>query len=187
MSGLCSYLGQMGKLISLLSISCIDWCRHWTDGKICLPFVRDLKLTKNLSFPSVRKHFPQFYHLSVYHLTALQQNVVPDNHGHPVQGGRVEREVSDAQKGAIKYPPSSSYRFPLGIRFYHLISQTDSSRRRVQTKEGSWQIRCEQAVSAPMHFWGEVHDLPKHRCWWESSAKINVTGAFVDLCVAQKT
>ena len=30
------------------------------------------EMTKNLSFPSARKHFPQFYQLSVYHLTALR-------------------------------------------------------------------------------------------------------------------
>ena len=61
----------MGKLLSHLSISCIDWCRHWTNGKICLPFVQDLKLTKNLNFPSACKHFPQFSHLTKDHLTAL--------------------------------------------------------------------------------------------------------------------
>ena len=47
------------------------WCRHWTNGKNFLPFVQDLKLTKNLDFPSACKHFPQFSHLTEDRLTGL--------------------------------------------------------------------------------------------------------------------
>ena len=55
------------------------WCRHWTNGKNFLPFVQDLKLTKNLDSPSACKHFPQFSHLTEDRLTALPRNLFRDS------------------------------------------------------------------------------------------------------------
>ena len=50
----------MGKLVSHLSISCIDWCRHWTNGQTSFPNDQDPKLAKNVCFPSAVKHFPNW-------------------------------------------------------------------------------------------------------------------------------